>query len=232
MAVAKPKGRRSGVVVPSHLRWDGRLGAFVIQGLMRSVMSTWRVTVQDPYGFLLKTPCQPVIFTLWHNRLAHSMWMFQNIFVSRQPEIRMAALISASRDGAMLAKTLSYFNVDAIRGSTSRRGPQALIELASAAREGKFIAITPDGPRGPKYHLQSGIISLAQLTGLPILPLTVNTKSKIVLKSWDGFQIPYPFSQSSVIIGPLLHVARRASDEEREQARQTLEDNMRKDLED
>ena len=232
MVEAKPKGRRSGVVVPAQLRWDGRLGAFLIQGLMRAVMGTWRVTVKDPHGFLAKRPYQPVIFTLWHNRLAHSMWMFQNIFVSRQPDIRMAALISASRDGAMLAKTLDYFSVDAIRGSTSRRGPQALIELASAAKEGKFIAITPDGPRGPKYKLQAGIISLAQLTGMPILPLTVNTKSKIVLKSWDNFQIPYPFSKSSVILGPLLHVARRASDEEREEARQTLEASMLADLED
>ena len=67
---------------------------------------------------------------------------------------------------------------------------------------------------------------------MPILPLTVNTKSKIVLKSWDNFQIPYPFSKSSVILGPLLHVARRASDEEREEARQTLEASMLADLED
>ena len=232
MLEAKPKGRRSGVVVPNTLKWDGRLGAFLVQGIMRTLMFTWRVSVHDPHGFLDQTPYQPVIFALWHNRLGHSMWMFKNIFVSRQPDIRMAALISASRDGAMLAKTLDYFNVDAIRGSTSRRGPQALIELASAARAGKFIAITPDGPRGPKYQVQPGIISLAQLTGFPILPLTANSGSKIDVKSWDNFQIPFPFSKNSVILGPVIKVARRATDEEREEARQTLEKSLLQNLED
>ena len=82
----------------------------------------------------------------------------------------MAAMVSASKDGGFLASILECFGVQPVRGSSSRRGPQALLELTGWAERGYDLAITPDGPRGPRYVVQEGIIALAQVTGLPIVP--------------------------------------------------------------
>ena len=139
----------------------------------------------------------------------------------------MAALVSASRDGAFLAGILEWFGVQPVRGSSSRRGPQALLELTTWAERGYDLTITPDGPRGPCYQIQDGIMSLAQVTGLPIVPVAMNLKGKVRLKSWDRFQIPLPFARCEVAIGQVMHVPREASDTERETLRQQLEAELR-----
>ena len=164
---------------------------------------------------------QPVIFCLWHNRLAISM------LVHRRYPRKLAALVSASKDGALLAAVLGMFGVEQVRGSSSRRGPQALLELASRAERGYDLAVTPDGPRGPRYVVQKGVISLAQVTGLPIIPVTCNTNRKISLKSWDGFQIPLPFSRCELILNEPMLVPREACEVKREELRQELEGCLR-----
>ena len=78
-------------------------------------------------------------------------------------------MVSASKDGAFLTSILECFQVQPVRGSSSRRGPQALLELTTWAERGYDLALTPDGPRGPRYVVQEGVMSLAQLTGLPII---------------------------------------------------------------
>jgi len=132
-------------------------------------------------------------------------------------------LISASKDGALLARVLKYFNVTAIRGSSSRRGRQALLEITGRLQEGFNAAITPDGPKGPKYQAQEGVIALAQVTGASIIPVSMKTARKFVTRSWDGFQIPKPFARCELYIGPALVVPREAGDAEREALRKELE---------
>jgi lysophospholipid acyltransferase (LPLAT)-like uncharacterized protein len=138
-----------------------------------------------------------------------------------------AGLVSASRDGAFLAAILERFGVQPVRGSSSRRGPQALLELRTWAARGYDLAITPDGPRGPRYVVQEGVMSLAQITGLPIVPASYHLSWKIRLKSWDGFQIPLPFSRCEVFSGRIIHVPREATDAEREELRKQLETELR-----
>jgi len=92
------------------------------------------------------------------------------------------------------------------RGSSSRRGAQALIELASWLSEGYDIALTPDGPRGPCYKLSPGLVLLAKNDGNPIMPLAVRYHDSWKLKSWDQFRIPKPFSRVDVYAGPVVHV--------------------------
>ena len=89
------------------------------------------------------------------------------------------------------------------------------------------LAITPDGPRGPCYIVQEGVISTAQLTGLPIVPVAYHLNWKIRSKSWDRFQIPLPFARCEVTIGRVMRVPREATDAERELLRQQLETEMR-----
>ncbi len=132
-------------------------------------------------------------------------------------------MVSASRDGGFLSGVLECFGVQPVRGSTSRRGPQALRELTTWAKRGYDLAITPDGPRGPCYVVQDGIIALAQLTEMPIVPVSYHLGWKIRLKSWDRFQIPLPFSRCEMFYEKPIRVPRGASESERETFRLRLE---------
>ena len=224
MAAAPPS--TSGVVVPQQPKWHGRLAARLIWLVTNSLAATLRWQWVDNSGVLENGGKEPVIFCLWHNRLALSLILFRRYVQTRQPQRRMAALVSASRDGGMLARVLELFGVDPVRGSSSRRGSQALRELVSAAEQGRDLAITPDGPRGPCYVVQEGIISLAQLTGRPIVPACFELGWKWRLKSWDRFQVPIPFARCTVHLGPALTVPREAEATEREACRRELEQRM------
>jgi hypothetical protein len=149
------------------------------------------------------------------------------MIVHRRHPRKLAALVSASKDGALLAAVLETFGVEQIRGSSSRRGPQALLELTSLAEQGYDLAVTPDGPKGPRYVVQQGVIALAQVTGLPIIPVTCNTRRKLCLKSWDGFQIPLPFSRCDLILNQPIHVRRDADEIEREHRRREVQTSLR-----
>lgn len=192
--------------------------AFIVE---RLVTTTLRYKWRDSSGLIDRASARPVIFCLWHNRLALSM------VVHRKYPRKLAALISASKDGALLSAVLRMFGVMAVRGSSSRRGPQALLELTSQAERGHDVAITPDGPRGPRYVVQPGVISLAQVTGLPIVPVTWNARRKICVRSWDRFQIPLPFARCEMVLNQPIVVPRGASETEREELRAELERSLR-----
>jgi lysophospholipid acyltransferase (LPLAT)-like uncharacterized protein len=218
---ARP-AQKSGVVIPQRLKWHGELAAFFIWILIRAFSMTWRITLT---GKLPGHPA-PVIFAIWHNRLAVCMRIYDRFGVRHWPAPGLAALISASRDGALLSRVLKYFGVKAVRGSSSRRGRQALLELTRLIDEGCNAAITPDGPKGPKYKIQEGIIALAQVTGAAIIPVSVTVSSKWTTRSWDGFQIPRPFSRCEIYVNEALRVPREASEGEREALRAELERRM------
>lgn len=221
--VVKTNGR----VAPHPLKWHQRLVASLSYALIRCVAATLRFQWRDRSGLFDGEPVQPAIFNCWHNRLAVSLVTY-NAYVRRhQKSRRLAAMVSASKDGGIVARVLEHFGVEPVRGSTSRRGPQALLELTTWAERGFDLAITPDGPRGPCYVVQEGIMSLAQLTGLPIVPYSYHLNWKIRLKSWDRFQVPLPFARCEVEFGEPIRVARDASDAEREARRRELEARMR-----
>jgi lysophospholipid acyltransferase (LPLAT)-like uncharacterized protein len=219
--------RKSGIVVPQRPKWHGQIAAFALWSLGTSLSKSWRVTFRDESGLLESAARGPILFSIWHNRLAVAM-TFWSIVRRRRPEAGLAALISASRDGGLLSRTFEHFGVTPIRGSSSRRGAQALIESVSALREGYHLAITPDGPRGPKYSVQPGIISLAQLSGAPIVPAGAVIHSKKELRSWDAFQIPLPFARCELTFAKPIYVPRRASKEELESLRAQLEAEMKR----
>jgi lysophospholipid acyltransferase (LPLAT)-like uncharacterized protein len=225
--VSPRPARKSGVVVPHQPKWHGRIIASLLWALGNVLTRTWRTTIRDDSGLIHADNKEPAIFAIWHNRLAIAMsvWSWGR---RRQPHARLAALISASRDGGLLARTFSNFGVVPIRGSTSRRGPQAFIELVRILRAGSHVAITPDGPRGPKYIVQPGIISLAQVSGSPIIPTGAILRPRIQLRSWDRFQIPLPLSRCELVLGKPVYIPREASEQDRERARQELEAELRR----
>ena len=218
----KAKRETSGVVVPHVPRWYQRVAAYLIHAMVKSVTSTLRIKWVDRSGFFRTPPAPPAIYCVWHNRLAVTMEIYKNIRLSNATP-GLAVMVSASKDGGLLAAVLKCFKVQPVRGSTSRRGRQALLELTSWAQNGYDLAITPDGPRGPCYVVQDGVISLAQLTGFPIIPVSYHLSWKIRAKSWDSFQIPIPFSRCEMIYEKPIRIPRDATDQQRDVARQELE---------
>ena len=216
-----------GRVTPRPLQWHGRVAGLGISWVVRAFNATWRMRLEDESGVFDGEEVRPVIFCLWHNRLALALPVFQRHVLSRQPGRRLAALVSASRDGALLADVLRRFGVRAVRGSSSRRGAQAVREMAAYAEEGCDLAITPDGPRGPRYHAQEGAVALAQMTGHVIVPTSARIYWKKCFKSWDGFQLPIPFTRCDVRFGAPLEVPSNLGDGEREDCRKELEARLR-----
>jgi hypothetical protein len=167
------------------------------------------------------------VYCIWHNRLALSLFIWER-YIRRNSKTRgLAAMVSASRDGGFLSVILKCFGVEPVRGSSSRRGPQALRELTGWLRKGYDIALTPDGPRGPRYVVQDGIIALGQLTGRPVIPVGTKVHWKLTVKSWDRFQIPLPFSRVDVLVAPAVFVPRESDDAHRQQLRSQLEASLR-----
>jgi lysophospholipid acyltransferase (LPLAT)-like uncharacterized protein len=133
MAEANPKSEirnaKSGVVVPHQATWQQRLAAAVIYFSIRALAATIRFRLNDPANFFNGAPKEKIIFAIWHNRLALSAVLYRRYVLKFKPERRMAGMVSASRDGGLLAQLLELFGIEPVRGSSSRRGPQALLEM-------------------------------------------------------------------------------------------------------
>ena len=225
--MSSAKLKSSAVVIPHKPTRRQRIAAALICLLIRCVTATLRFRWNDRSGYFSNPPAGPALYCLWHNRLALCMSVYHDYVKPRSNAAGLAALISASRDGGFLAAVLENFQVQPVRGSSSRRGPQALRELTTWARRGYMIAITPDGPRGPRYVAQEGVVSLAQLTALPVIPLSTKIGWKIRVKSWDGFQIPLPFSRCEICFEKPMRIPREVSAEDREKLRSQLEQTLK-----
>jgi lysophospholipid acyltransferase (LPLAT)-like uncharacterized protein len=221
------KPKKSGIVVPNQPHWYHWVPAWLIFATIRLVSATLRYRWQDNSGYFDNGLGGPAIYCVWHNRLALCMTAYAAYADRRKSGSRMAAMVSASKDGAFLAAILRCFNVQPVRGSSSRRGAQALLELTTWAERGFDLAITPDGPRGPCYEVQDGAMSLAQVTGLPIIPFSYSLNWKVRLNSWDRFQIPLPFSYCEMRAGKPIYVPRNATDEERNHLQLQLQNTLR-----
>jgi lysophospholipid acyltransferase (LPLAT)-like uncharacterized protein len=175
-------------------------GALVLKLLMR----TLRCEVKDEAGFFKGDAPKSVVALIWHNRMLGLTIAFRRYYPNRKGAL---VLTSASRDGAYLSEFVRNFGVGSVRGSSSRRGSAALLDLVRKLNEGYDICITPDGPRGPRYSLGPGAVLLAQLCKVPLMPLLIEYSSYWRLKSRDGFAIPKPFSKVQVTIMPFIEVA-------------------------
>jgi len=174
-------------------RWLVAIGFRVLQLWVR----TLRYEIDDRAGVVGKPADQNYIGALWHNRLLIFPFVLRRFFSNRHG----AALISASRDGDLLADAITRFGFDVVRGSSSRLGASAILQLADVLASGGDVVITPDGPRGPAYELGPGIIYLAQKSRAAVLPVNMEYSSCWRLKSWDRFILPRPFAKICVIIG-------------------------------
>jgi lysophospholipid acyltransferase (LPLAT)-like uncharacterized protein len=173
--------------------------------------ATLRITIDDPAHVFYHSERDPVVVAFWHNRTALMAYLAERYC----PDRTMLTFISRSRDGQFMTDVAARFGIKAVRGSSSRHGSAAMLTAIRAANDPKVdLVITPDGPRGPRYEVQPGVIRLAQATGRPIVALTYELPWKLELNSWDRFHIPLPFSRCRLMTSDLIHVPVDASDEE------------------
>ena len=207
------------------LKIEGRLARWLIAfgvSLLRGWERTLRYEVDDRAGIAGKPVTENYIGALWHNRLLIFPLVLRRFFPNRPG----AALISASRDGDLLTDAIHRFGYDVIRGSSSRLGASAILQLTQMLASGRDVVITPDGPRGPAYELGPGIVFLAQKSGATVLPMNLEYSGSWRLGSWDRFIIPKPFSKVRVLISRPLRVKSTTTPDEFETERLRVQNVM------
>lgn len=169
-----------------------------------ALASTWRWRRLDDGGAPrpVRPPLalEPAVYALWHEHL------LPLAFAHRHSGA--VALVSEHRDGEILVRVLRRLGLGAARGSSTRGGSRGLREMVRAGREGRPVAFTPDGPRGPARRCKPGVVRAAAETGLPVVPLGAAASSGRRLDSWDRFLVPSPFSRIYLSRGEALRVPR------------------------
>ena len=197
----------------------GGRGARILYSLGYALLQAWsrtlRFQINDQAGYTDPARVEPFILAIWHNRLLLLPFVVRRFAPHRKP----TAIISASRDGAILAEMVRRFGFSSVRGSSSRHGASAVLQLTEVIARGGDVAITPDGPRGPVYRLGDGIIFLAQKSGARVVAANMEFSRAVRLKSWDRFFVPLPFSSVRVTFAEAHPVHVTGSDFEAERMR-------------
>jgi lysophospholipid acyltransferase (LPLAT)-like uncharacterized protein len=209
--------------LPARLFIISRLLALYLQ--LVYVTSRWHIENREVFDTLLKQQGGRIM-TFWHGRMCAMPRVFRPFGTGH-------VLISAHKDGELIARVMEAMGYDAVRGSTARQRPgEALVDKGGAAalrslvrllKSGGHIGITPDGPRGPRMRISPGTMLLAALSGAPIVPVTYSASFAIRFKSWDRFLLPLPFGRLHVAIGTPLTVPRDADEATLSSLRLTLE---------
>lgn len=158
------------------------------------------------------------IYAFWHSRLVFLRFAWFGT--------KGVVLQSRHRDSRMLGRVMSRLGLEQAWGSTTRGGTTAVREVLRRIRDGYDVAIAPDGPRGPNRRVQPGVITIARMSGAPIVPMAYSARPSRRLRSWDRMMLPLPFGRALFAYGEPLRVDRRADDAEQERLRLALEDEL------
>lgn len=197
-----------------------RLLAFLSFLYVRLVERTTRFEVDDSELRKLDRDGQGGIATFWHGRmmLLHRAW-------TPRPR-RFHMMISNHRDGALISEAIRHMRVETVGADKRTGGLNAIRKATKLVRQGEWIGITPDGPKGPRMHARGGAIKLAQLTGRPILPVSIGASNVRFLHSWDRFMLAFPFGRAEIRYGSPIRVPRDADGDTLERCRRELEAEM------
>ena len=184
--------------------------------LIRSLCSTLRWEFENWKVRADRLACgQPTIYAFWHGRILPAVYYFRNFGI--------VVMTSRHRDGEYIAPLIRRFGFGTARGSSTRGGRSALAEMTQMIGRGQDVALTIDGPRGPRYLAKSGAVWLAARSGSPVVPFHVSHQRRWVLGSWDAFEIPKPFSRALILFGAPIPVPEGATEEERAAAQEELQ---------
>ena len=179
---------------PYQLDWRTRMIIRLGTWLIRALKSTLRIRTFGREALLARRDAADrVVYAFWHGQILPCM-------IAHAPG-HCGVLISEHRDGEIIARIIEGFNMYGIRGSTSRGGTRALLEGVRTLREGVDVAVTPDGPRGPRHTFAPGALLIAYRAGAPVVTISAHMDRAWRLKSWDQFEIPKPFARLTVVYG-------------------------------
>ncbi len=198
---------------PALIKWIGFLGAILIRLWIGTLSLRYRSLGKDIYPDRVQPPVH-YIAAFWHENILVPCYLFA------RPEILV--LISQHADGEMIAQVCEWLGFGTIRGSKTRGGIKAMREMVRSC-QGHYIAVMPDGPRGPRRKLELGLIYLAAKTGLPIVLLGVGHDRPWRLKTWDRFCLPRPFSTAIVVASEPIHIPEDADRATLESYRERVE---------
>jgi lysophospholipid acyltransferase (LPLAT)-like uncharacterized protein len=186
------------VLTPAQLRKAGFIATFATP-LIRALAATyrWRIEGLEHFDAIVASGRQPIM-GFWHGRILPATVYFRNR--------NIVVITSQNFDGEWIAGIIERFGYGTARGSTSRGGAKALVQLRRDLLAGKPVGFTLDGPRGPARVAQPGALFLAGATGYPILPFHLESSAAWTTKSWDRTQIPKPFSRVAVVVGESFFV--------------------------
>ena len=159
-----------------------------------------------------------MILAFWHGRIFLATYRFRGRGI--------VVMISQNRDGEYIARVIRHFGYGVARGSSSKRSHGATVEILRAMENGKDVGLSIDGPRGPRYVAKPGAAFLAKKSGNPVIPFGVSVDKKWIMKSWDHFQVPKPFSRAVVLIGKPIYVPQNAKPEEIEMAEANIQHSL------
>lgn len=185
--------------LPAWLAWPLAL-------LVKMIYLTYRIKINDREKILADNLTAAFIFACWHNRI-----LFSVSLLPRACRKKLFMLISASRDGEYIATMARLFQLGVVRGSSSRGGLEAMLEMKSRLYRGDSVGITVDGPRGPRYCVHAGVAALAAQSKAQVVPLISNSTHYWELNSWDKMQIPVPFTTITVRVGKPIVLDDQAS---------------------
>jgi len=182
------------------------LAMLVLPWLIRLLKSTYRIELVEGDVEKLVEEKPTVVLAGWHEGLLLSgSFLLERVVARGFP---LAMLVSLSRDGEILARVVERLGIATVRGSTSRGGLSSLRRLYRIlSKSGRSVGLAPDGPRGPARHCQPGALLLAQLAGVPLLPIAGAADRAWRLGSWDRMFVPKPFARIAICIGEPLLVA-------------------------
>src|SRR5690606_30006805 len=176
---------RTDRAIMSDVRYG--MAGFAGDAVIRSLMASVRFETENEPEHGLRINGKPLLGLCWHGHLL--------VFAFRQRGAGLATLISQSKDGEYIARVVQRWGFTVLRGSSSRGGSGALRSMVRVLRDGQSLAVTPDGPRGPRRRLKPGSLLAARMSGVPILPTAAAATRAWWLGGWDRFLVPKPLAR-------------------------------------
>jgi len=200
--------------------WAQSLVSLLIAAYLRFAYATsrWQVRGWDNIQSQIDAG-QPVILCFWHARMIMSMYGW------RHPH-PLNMLSTPHRDGKIAALSYNRLGIKTIWGSTKKGGSEAARAMIKALKSGETVAITPDGPKGPRQRMQPSAIDIARMSGAKLVPVSAASSNSKILGTWDRLQIPKPFGRGVIWADAAIDVPRKASDDDFETLRQSVEDRL------
>ena len=193
---------------------------FLLHLLVRFIYLTNKKVFHHPK----KLDDKVYIVAFWHGELLMQPFNYHKL----KPKSKVSAIISDHKDGEAITRTVEFLGIDSIRGSSSKGGLKALMNAIKELKEGNDIAITPDGPRGPRHSVANGIVAISQKTNAKILAFNCKPTKYWQFNSWDKFILPKPFGRMDFYVSEPFSVEGLEIEEAKNLIKEKLQENAMK----